>query len=167
MGKNHWKSWAKLTNHKGQGGMGFKDLIDFNTALLTKMVWRLLNKLEVLWARILKGLYFPHDELFKARKGARASWCWSSLWEAKDVVQKGAIWQVQDGRIADIWDDAQVPSYKDGRLHVIEGSEVPFTRKVEKLIDRRRLEWKVEELGGCVSDNEINAIRQIPILPGE
>ena len=64
----HWKSWKCMTKSKSEGGMGFKDLIVFNNALLAKQGWRLLQQKEALWARVLKGLYFPHCSFLDAKK---------------------------------------------------------------------------------------------------
>jgi len=48
----HWKSWDKLCAHKDNGGLGFKDLTDFNTAMLGKQLWRLIEKPNSLFSRI-------------------------------------------------------------------------------------------------------------------
>ena len=48
----------KLCIGKNEGGLGFKDLSDFHTAMLEKQLWRLIEKPNCLFSRVLKGWYF-------------------------------------------------------------------------------------------------------------
>lgn len=54
----HWKSWDKVCLPKKEGGLGFKDVMNFNTAMLVKQLWRLINKPNTLFSRVFKGRYF-------------------------------------------------------------------------------------------------------------
>ncbi|XP_028755351.1 uncharacterized protein LOC114714752 [Neltuma alba] len=45
----HWTSWKALTKSKKEGGLGFKDFMGFNNALLAKTAWRILHNPDSLW----------------------------------------------------------------------------------------------------------------------
>lgn len=64
--KINWISWEKLKKSKKDGGLGFRDLHEFNIALLAKQAWRIHNNPDSLWARLLKSIYFPSEELLKS-----------------------------------------------------------------------------------------------------
>ncbi|CAN1323326.1 Putative ribonuclease H protein At1g65750 [Linum perenne] len=54
----HWVNASKFTNPKSEGGLGFKDIMTFNLALLAKQGWRVLHENDQLWAQIFNGIYF-------------------------------------------------------------------------------------------------------------
>ena len=52
--KTHWMAWKKLCKPKCQGGLGFKDIENFNLAILGKQVWRLLHNKDSLFYKHYK-----------------------------------------------------------------------------------------------------------------
>ncbi|VVA33995.1 PREDICTED: reverse mRNAase [Prunus dulcis] len=52
----HWKSWKKLCLAKKVGGLGFRDLSNFNLALLAKQSWRIILNPQAAWVKILKSI---------------------------------------------------------------------------------------------------------------
>ncbi|KAK2654924.1 hypothetical protein Ddye_007976 [Dipteronia dyeriana] len=67
----HWAAWDKLCRGKDIGGMGFRNWINFNRALLAKQVWRLIKNPGSLTARVLKHLYFYSYSVLEAEYGRK------------------------------------------------------------------------------------------------
>lgn len=110
-GKIHWGSWEKLTEAKGNGGMGFRDLEAFNCALLAKQFWRMMQTPNAYWVQVLKGIYFPNSSCMEAGKGANPSWLWSGLLEGKATLQQGLRWNVGNGNKINFWSDNWIPNW--------------------------------------------------------
>lgn len=93
----HWMCWERMSRHKLEGGLSFRDFHSFNIALLGKQGWRLATRPERLSSKIYKARYFPNCHFFDAELGSSPSFIWRSIWEAKQVVKMGARWKVGDG----------------------------------------------------------------------
>ena len=68
--KIHWLKWDKLCTAKEDGGIGFQNLHMFNTALLSKQCWRLLDNQQSLFFRVFKAKYFPLCSFLDAKLGS-------------------------------------------------------------------------------------------------
>ena len=90
----HWKSWDKVCVPKADGGLGFKDLTDFNTAMLGKQFWRLIEKPYTLFARVFKGRYFRNASPLEPIRSYSSSYGWRSIVSARSLVSKGLIKRV-------------------------------------------------------------------------
>lgn len=75
----HWMRWERLCKSKMYGGMGFRQLQEFNLALLGKQGWRLITKLESLVARIYKARYYPHGRFLNAEVGSNPNFIWRNI----------------------------------------------------------------------------------------
>ena len=95
--KIHWVKWSSLCSSKSVGGMGFRDFQHFNNALLVKQVWRLFHQKDTLLYRVFKSKFFPNGSIFYAAVPTKCSFTWRSIMQAREVIQKGAIWRVGDG----------------------------------------------------------------------
>lgn len=85
--KIHWINGEELCKSKWQGGMGFRDLRDFNMALLAKQAWRIIHNPNAYWVRMLKGIYFPRTDFLHASRGARPSWIGAAY------AKEGTCWK--------------------------------------------------------------------------
>jgi hypothetical protein len=89
--KIHWMSWEKMGTSKDKGGLGFRDLIMFNKALLAKQVWRMMQNPESLMGLIMKAKYFLNNTILEAKIGPRLSLAWRSMMASKELIQNGVI----------------------------------------------------------------------------
>ncbi|XP_021638720.2 uncharacterized protein LOC110634121 [Hevea brasiliensis] len=114
--KLHWISWRKASQPKTKGGLGFRDINLFNEVCLAKQCWLLLNSPNSLWARILKGRYFPHFNFWEASPTRKGSWIWNSLLTSRDILKEGTRFNISDGTKTLIWFDPWVPTLQDFRV---------------------------------------------------
>lgn len=52
-----WVRWEEVCKAKYMGGLGIKNIVKFNYALLGKWRWRLIPNQECLWYKVLKSRY--------------------------------------------------------------------------------------------------------------
>ena len=64
---------------KSRGGMGFRDFIFFNKALLAKQCWQLWNKPDTLVSRIMTAKYYANSSILEAKLGNKPSYAWRSI----------------------------------------------------------------------------------------
>lgn len=107
--KIHWLSWEKLTRPEGQGGMGFRNLVLFNQALLARQAWRLLANPTSLYARLIKARYYPHGNILDTAFIQSTSPVWQGITHGLELLKKGYVWRIGNGRAVDIWRDNWLP----------------------------------------------------------
>jgi hypothetical protein len=83
---------------KDDGGLGFRDLVSFNKALLAKQICRLLQNPTSLAARIIKAKYYPSTVVLDARLGNQPFFAWRSIMAAQMTLKQGLMWRIGNGR---------------------------------------------------------------------
>jgi hypothetical protein len=127
---------------KDKGGLGFRDLVIFNKAILAKQIWRILQNPHSLVARILKAKYFPHGSILEAKVGRRPLYAWRSIISAKSIVDHGSIWWIGDGEDVGVWKDRWILC--PASFLVQTSINKIFTEaRVSELIDKDSKSWNV------------------------
>lgn len=143
-----------MTRPKELGGLGFRDLWDFNTAMITKTASRLQNNLRALWV------------LRDANIGARPSWAWSSILQGRDVMTRHGIWQVGAGRSICAFEDRWIPGRPDFTLRAVDQGSALRDICVSQLIATEPRRWNLNPIIGEISKGEKRAIQAIYLSKG-
>lgn len=115
--KVHWMSWERMIRPKRAEGIGFRDMRLFNLALQARQGWRLIQKPESLCARVLKSKYYPYGNLLDTVFASDASPVWRAIEADLQILKKGIVWRVGDGRKIQIQRDQWIPR-KEGLMTV-------------------------------------------------
>jgi hypothetical protein len=101
--KIHWMSWTKMGQSKMDVGIGFRDLVLFNKALLAKQGWRFLMEPDSMVTQIMKAKYFPRSFFLEASLGTKPSFVWRNILNARELLQQGLLWRVGNGKSIKVW----------------------------------------------------------------
>ncbi|KAK2444482.1 hypothetical protein QL285_015507 [Trifolium repens] len=77
--------------------MGFRDLHNFNLALIAKQGWNIMTKPHSLVAKIYKARYFPNSSYFNSKLGHNPSYAWRGIWKARQILIHGCRWSIGSG----------------------------------------------------------------------
>jgi hypothetical protein len=70
---------------KHHGGMGFRDVKQFNVAMLGKQGRHLMTSPDSLYSRVLKGKYYHNGDFLSARNKRNSSHTWRALLTGKKL----------------------------------------------------------------------------------
>ncbi|XP_010424753.1 PREDICTED: uncharacterized protein LOC104709909 [Camelina sativa] len=158
----HWIAWDRLCADKTEGGLGFRCLDDFNTALLAKQLWRLISVPDSLFAKVFKGRYYRHSDPLDPIKSYFPYYGWRSLISARSLVNKGLIKRVGTGASISVWSDPWIPA-QSPRPALCSGSPVDPTLRVENFIDRTSRSWDLALLSASFEAEDVALISALPL----
>ncbi|XP_074314656.1 uncharacterized protein LOC141649887 [Silene latifolia] len=157
-----WVAWKKLCLPKGRGGLGFRDYVKFNDAMLGKQAWRLLTDERSLMTRLLKSKYFPSTSFLEATLGNNPSYSWRSIYEARSVLGVGLRRRVGDGVSTLVWRDPWVAGTHSGKIISPRGGADPGLRVADLLVEGSR-EWNAALVGGLFFPFEVERILKMRV----
>ncbi|XP_019099570.1 PREDICTED: uncharacterized protein LOC104783445 [Camelina sativa] len=153
----HWIAWDKICVPLSCGGLGFRDLKEFNLALLAKQLWRLLRFPNSLLCRVLKGRYFRYSNPIDVGRANSPSFGWRSIIAAKPLLQKGLRKNIRSGFSTRVWTDNWIPAVPP-RPAKDNGGPRDSNLYVNHLIDFETKEWKQDKLKEVVDPQDIPLI---------
>jgi len=119
---------------KVQWGLGFKDIENFNMALLGKQVWRLLHNTDSLLYKVFKPKYFPNCSILDDKVKTKGLYAWKSILKARQVVRLGARWRIGNGELVIVRKDKWLPTQHVSCIITLQRN-FPNNTRVSALID--------------------------------
>ncbi|XP_010513530.1 PREDICTED: uncharacterized protein LOC104789549 [Camelina sativa] len=155
-------AWDKLCCSKQLGGLGFRNVDAFNTALLAKQLWRLIEAPDTLFARVFKGRYYRNSNPMDPIRSYSPSYGWRSITSARSFVNKGLIIRVSSGESISIWTDPWVPA-QSPRPAFSKGPLKDPSLKISQLIDCHTNTWRMDRLKEFFAPEDVDLIGAIPL----
>ncbi|CAL1354532.1 unnamed protein product [Linum trigynum] len=149
---------------KDDGGLGMRDLVGFNTALLAKQMWRLYQREDYLISRILRAKYHNKESILEARVGHQPSFIWRSLLSAQEFLNEGLRWRIGNGSSVRIWGDKWLPTEV---VSYVESAPrgLPVDSTVRELICEDEERWDVNLLENCFPSETVSSPRSRGVRP--
>ncbi|XP_024010668.1 uncharacterized protein LOC112086123 [Eutrema salsugineum] len=105
-----WVAWKKLQLSKKEGGLGSRDLENFNDALLAKQDWQLLKYPSSLFTRLFKAKYYRDGSVLEAKSQRYQSFGWSYILVGLDLIKKGVCFNVGSEENIRVFQENWLPS---------------------------------------------------------
>ncbi|XP_072076864.1 uncharacterized protein [Arachis hypogaea] len=100
--------WDIAITSKKAGGLGVRDTLCANMALLGKLVWYCLNNKNKLWVQVLTHKYLQNSKDLGSSHCHNASTTWRNILKAYDILKEGFRWNVGNMQQS-IWYDEWSP----------------------------------------------------------
>lgn len=118
----YMKGWNKLSKSKEKGGNGLKDLDKMNLSLIAKNGWRLFKQPKAVYAKTMKGKYYPNFNPFHATCNENSSWSWKEVYKGLMLIKEHSIWEIGNKTSVDIWKDRWIPNAKGNPITIRDDS---------------------------------------------
>ena len=117
-----------------------------------------------LFYRVFKAKYLPNSSVMEATNPSSSSYAWKSVLRGREVIKRGAIWRIGDGKSAAIWGERWLPNKHAPKVLSPCVADVAEA-KVSSFIDQENRTWKVEFTDTILLSFVVDMVKKNPPQP--
>ncbi|XP_062093420.1 uncharacterized protein LOC133799418 [Humulus lupulus] len=80
-------AWENVCLPQSTGGLGFRNVINWNTVAMGKYVWAIAAKKDNLWVRWIHSVYLSNGNWWNNSALPNCSWYWKKIVAVKDIIK--------------------------------------------------------------------------------
>ncbi|XP_026451554.1 uncharacterized protein LOC113351853 [Papaver somniferum] len=105
------KVWTAVCKPKDMGGLGFKNMELFNSAMITKIGWRLERDKDSLWYQLMDAKHLIGRNVLNMDTKSKDddSWIWKDILEGINNIQQYSSWRIGNEKKIRFWEDIWIP----------------------------------------------------------
>jgi hypothetical protein len=105
--KFHLANWHRICSSKVLGGLGVRNMIKFNRALMGKWLWRLALERDALWRKVVDIKYGSMGGGWCSKEvgGSFVVGVWKCIWRGWNAFAAHVRYEVRDGSKVLFWHD--------------------------------------------------------------
>ncbi|GJU23247.1 reverse transcriptase domain, reverse transcriptase zinc-binding domain protein [Tanacetum coccineum] len=98
-------AWEVVCLPKEEGGLGIKRLADFNKALMTSHIWKLLSKKDSLWVKWIHTYKLRDRNYWEIPCRGNMTWGWRNILRLRPIIREFFWYKIGDGSDVSVWFD--------------------------------------------------------------
>ena len=98
-------AWEAVCKPRQEGGLGIRNLADFNIALMTTHIWSILTHKESLWVKWVHSYKLRGRNFWDVPCLGDVSWGWRKLLEIRNKVRPFIWHKINNGKSTSVWFD--------------------------------------------------------------
>ncbi|XP_021857984.2 uncharacterized protein [Spinacia oleracea] len=154
----YWRKKELLYHHKGEGGVGIKEIGTLNLALLARQSWRMYSNPRLLASKLFKGKYGgdPISLGYRDTTPRSCSWAARSLIKASNSLKDGVRTRIGNGETTRITQDTWVGNSKLKMKNTSSNDVRQLTTVAHLMTTERR--WNAPLIWRCFQEQEAKLI---------
>lgn len=110
-------SWINICKPKAEGGLGIKNLSEWNIASGGKLMWDILLNKKSLWNDWIRNKYMANKSIWDYKIQPYYSSAWKGILKARSVLRGHISYIISDGQHINLCIDPWINGYSINQMY--------------------------------------------------